>query len=158
MVTAAYFVHTEVYRVRRFRQKGGVVKMNDTQHDRTKPRKWGWFILLTSSATLVCCVIPIVLVGLGMGAVVAALYGNLSFLTFLGLHKGWVFLFSALILAVAAYALFRPGRTCPADPELAKACESADKWNQRLFWVSVAVWLTGFFAAYLLLPVTERLG
>lgn len=123
-----------------------------------KPRKWGWLILLTSVSTFVCCVIPVVLVSLGMGAAVAALYSNLPFLTFLGLHKEWVFVITALILALAAWVLYRPGRACPADPELAKACASAHKWNIRLFWISVLVWCVGFFAAYLLLPVTEWLG
>ena len=127
--------------------------------DKTKkPRQWGWLILFTSSATLVCCAIPIVLVTVGMGAAVAALYSNLPFLAFLGQHKVWVFVIAALILALVAWIIYRPGRACPADPELGKACASADKWNVRLFWVSVAVWCVGFFAAYLLLPVTEWLG
>lgn len=119
----------------------------------SRPRKWGWLVLLTASTTLVCCVIPIVLVTLGFGAVVAALYGNLPFLTFMGLHKEWTFALTALILALAAWALFRPGRACPADPELARACESADKWNRRLFFASLALWGIGFFAAYFLLPL-----
>ena len=123
-----------------------------------KPRQWGWLILFTSSATLVCCVLPIVLVSLGMGAIVASLYGNLPFLTFLGIHKLWTFGITAFILAMAACALYRPNRTCPADPELAKACTSAHKWNSHLFWISILLWGISFFAAYLLLPVTRWLG
>jgi len=87
-----------------------------------------------------------------MGAVVASLYGNLPFLTFIGVHKTWTFGITAFILALAAWALYRPNRICPVDHELAQACASARKWNVLLFWVSVAVWCTGFFAAYLLLP------
>lgn len=123
-----------------------------------KPRKWGWLVLATSAGTLVCCVIPIVLVSLGMGAAVAALYGSLPLLTFLGLHKEWVFVLTAAILVLAAWALFRPGRACPADPVLAEACDAAHKWNVRLFWASVMVWSIGFFTAYLLLPVMEWAG
>ena len=131
--------------------------MHDTKQI-IKPRKWGWLILFTSSATLVCCVIPIVLVSLGMGAVVASLYGNLPFLTFIGAHKVWTFGITAAILSMAAWALFRPNRVCPIDPELAKACNSAHKWNKALFWVSVLLWCIGFFAAYLLLPSMIWLG
>lgn len=123
-----------------------------------RPRRWGWLVLLTSSATLVCCVIPIVLVSLGLGAAVAATYGSLPFLTFLGVHKEWTFAFSAIVLLAAAWALFRPGRACPADPELARACEAADRWNRRLFTVAAAIWSVSFFAAYLLTPLAERLG
>ncbi len=122
-----------------------------------KPRQWGWLILITSSTTLVCCVIPIVLVSLGMGAVVAALYGSLPFLSFIGLHKDWTFIITALILVLAAWALYRPGRVCPADDTLAKACTSAHKWNTRLLWLSITFWFAGFFAAYLLLPIIQWL-
>ncbi len=149
-----YFVPMELCLARPFKRKRIVAMGNKIK----KPRQWGWLILLTSSATLVCCVIPIVLVSLGMGAVVASLYGNLPFLTFLGIHKIWTFGITAIILALAAWALYRPGRTCPADPELAKACNSAHKWNIRLFWASVALWCIGFFAAYLLLLVMQWLG
>lgn len=133
-------------------------KARDSHGKHPRPRRWGWLILLTSTTTLVCCVIPIVLVSLGFGAAVAAMYGNLPFLTFLGLHKEWTFLLTGIILLAAAWALFRPGRTCPADPELAKACQSADKWNRRLFFAASGIWLISLFTAYLLLPIAEWLG
>lgn len=123
-----------------------------------RPRRWGWLVLATSSATLVCCVIPIVLVSLGFGAAVASLYGALPFLTFLGVHKAWTFALSALVLIAAAWALYRPGRTCPADPELARACESADRWNRRLLTIAGAMWGVSFFAAFLLTPLATLLG
>ncbi len=124
---------------------------------RVRTHNWGWIVLLTSTTTLVCCVIPIVLVSIGFGAVVAALYSNLPFLTFLGSHKDWTFILTALILVAAAWALFRPGRACPADPELARACEQADRWNRRLLFLSIGLWSMGFFAAYLLLPIAQGL-
>lgn len=121
-------------------------------------RRWGWLVLLTSSATLVCCVIPIVLVSLGFGAAVAAMYGSLPFLTFLGVHKEWTFTLSAIVLLAAAWALFRPGRACPVDPELAHACASADRWNRRLLMIAAALWGVSFFTAYMLTPLADRLG
>lgn len=123
-----------------------------------RPRRWGWLVLLSSSATLVCCVIPILLVTLGFGAAVASLYGNLPLLTFLGLHKEWTFAITALILLAAAWALLRPGRACPADPDLARACESTDRWNRWLLATAFAIWLVSLFAAYALLPFAQWLG
>ncbi|KUO56072.1 MAG: hypothetical protein APF78_01905 [Sphingomonadales bacterium BRH_c3] len=122
------------------------------------PRRWGWLVLLTSTTTLVCCVIPIALVFLGLGGAVASLYGNFPFLTFLGLHKDWTFAITALIMLAAAWALFRPGRACPADPELARACNTADRWNRRLLTIAFAIWLISLFAAYALLPLAQWLG
>jgi hypothetical protein len=124
-----------------------------------KPRKWGWLILFTSTATLLCCALPIVLVSFGMGAVVASVYGEyFPFLGLLGLHKDWTFGLSAAMLAFAGWLLYRAGRTCPSDKDLAKACASAHQWNIRLYWASVAIWCFGFFTAYLLLPITKWLG
>ena len=128
-----------------------------SEHQR-RPRKWGWLILLASTTTLVCCVIPIVLVSLGLGAAVAAMYSNLPFLTFLSHYKEWTFAVAALILIAAAWVLFRSGRTCPTDPELVKACQTADNWNRRLFLAAVGIWIVSFFAAYLLLPIAQWLG
>ena len=118
-------------------------------------RKWGWLILFASTTTLVCCALPIILVTLGMGAVSAALFSSLPFLADLARHKAWFFSGSFILLALAAWALYRPGRTCPADPVLAGRCEAADKWNRRLVWGSASIWLVGFAAAYLALPLLE---
>ncbi len=123
-----------------------------------KPKQWGWLVLLTSTATLICCVIPILLVSLGLGAVAATLYATLPILTFLGLHKAWVFILTAVILALAGWALYRPGWRCPADPVQARACLTARKWNIRLFWLSLLIWGVSFLAAYLLLPLTTWLS
>lgn len=118
-------------------------------------RKWGWLILFATTTTLVCCALPIILVTLGLGAVSAALFSSLPFLVDLARHKVWFFSGSFILLALAAWALYRPGRACPADPVLARKCAAADKWNGRLFWGSASVWLIGFAAAYLALPILE---
>ena len=115
-----------------------------------KPRSWGWLVLFASFSTLLCCALPIILVSLGMGAVVASLAANLPILIVLSQHKIWMFLATAGILGLAGWSLFRPGRSCPTDPELAERCKNVDKWNARFFWSAVVVWGIGFITAYLL--------
>ncbi len=116
-------------------------------------KKWGWVLLFTSMGTLLCCALPITLVALGFGAVSAALFANLPFLAVLAHHKLWLFVISAAFLVLAAWALYRPGRACPTDPELAAQCARADRWNRRLFMISAGFWGIGFSAAYLALPL-----
>ena len=58
----------------------------------------GFGTLLASTATLVCCVLPAVLVSLGAGAVLAGLVSAFPPLVWLSEHKAGVF-------AVAAYCL-----------------------------------------------------
>jgi hypothetical protein len=112
-----------------------------------------WLTLFASTGTLVCCALPMALVTLGMGATVAALTSGFPLLVTLSQHKLWIFAISGALLALSGWLLFRPGRSCPADPELSRLCNRAQVWNRRVYWASVAVWGIGFFAAYLALPL-----
>jgi len=118
----------------------------------------GWLTLFAASGTLVCCALPIVLVTLGLGASVAALTSALPFLVILSQHKLWVFALSGSLLGVSGWLLLRAGRRCPLDPALAARCARATVWNRRIYWASVIIWGSGFFAAYLALPLRIRLG
>ena len=111
------------------------------------------FTLFTTTGTLICCALPILLVTFGLGATVVAMTSAFPFLITLTQHKIWVFAFSGLMLLVSGWLMFRPGRACPADEQLGQACNTAFKWNKRIYWTSVAIWLFGFSAAYLLLPL-----
>ncbi len=122
------------------------------------PRKWAWLVLFTSATTLVCCALPILLVTLGLGAVSASLFANLPILVTLAQYKAWMFAGSGAVLMLTAWLLFRPGRACPADPDLAKQCDRAHRWNTRFFWASGVIWLVGFAAAYLALPIYLWIG
>ena len=115
-----------------------------------KPRTWGWLLLFTTSGTLICCAIPITLVSLGMGAVVASMASNFPWLVTLSMYKGWVFSISGALLALSAWSVYRPGRSCPTDAKLAAACERADFWNRRFVWFSGAMWVIGAGAAFAL--------
>lgn len=112
-----------------------------------------WVTLFTSTSTLVCCALPIALVSLGMGASVAAMTSSFPFLIFLSQHKEWVFVLSGVMLALSAWLIYGAGQNCPSDPELARICDLSKKWNKRIYWSSVIIWGTGFFAAFLALPL-----
>lgn len=111
------------------------------------------FTLFTSTGTLICCALPIILVTLGMGATVVAMTSAFPFLIVLSQHKIWVFAFSGIMLLVSGWMMFRLARACPVDPELARACQRANIWNRRIYWTSVVIWGLGFFAAYVALPI-----
>ncbi len=112
-----------------------------------------WFTLFTTTSTLVCCALPIILVTLGLGATVAAMTSALPFLVILSQYKIWVFGFSGFMLLISGWLMFRPDRHCPTDKELGEACTAAFTWNKRIYWFSVVIWCIGFFAAFLALPL-----
>ncbi len=114
-----------------------------------------WLALFTTSGTLLCCALPILLVSMGFGAIVASLNYNVPGLMFLAEHKMWTLSLSAMLLLLLAWVIWRPNQSCPTDSELAAKCLTAKRWNQRIFWLSVAIWSLGFFFSVLLLPLRQ---
>ena len=112
------------------------------------PRAWNWLLLFTTSSTLVCCAIPIALVSLGLGATVATMVRSAPWIVVLSQHKLSMFFLSGVLIVVSAWFVYRSGRSCPVDPELAVACQRADRWNRRFIWGSAGMWAVGCLAAY----------
>lgn len=112
-----------------------------------------WLALFSTTGTLICCALPILLVSLGMGATVASLISSFPILVTLSEHKIWVFSISALVLLFSFISLFHSGRSCPADPHLGHLCQKSHDWNRRLLWLSLFIWSIGFFASFLALPL-----
>jgi uncharacterized iron-regulated membrane protein len=79
--------------------------------------------LIASSATLVCCVLPAVLVAVGAGAALAGLVTAVPQLIWLSEHKALVFGTASALLAISGAALWLGRRApCPTDPALARSC------------------------------------
>ena len=114
-----------------------------------------WLTLFISSGTLLCCALPILLVSLGFGAVVASLNYNIPGLVFLAEHKIWTLSLSALFLFFLAWVIWQPNQSCPANPQLAALCQTSQRWNKRIFWLSVMIWSIGFFFSIVLLPLRQ---
>lgn len=124
----------------------------------TGQRALSWVTLLTATGTLLCCALPILLVTLGFGAVVGTLTRSLPVLVTLSEYETWMFTGSALLLGLSAWVLWIRPQQCPSDPRLAQLCVQANRWNRLVFWVATAVWVAGFTAAFLLLPLRNLLG
>jgi len=114
-----------------------------------------WLALFITSGTLVCCALPVLLVTMGFGAVVASLNYNIPGLIFLAEHKFWTLSIAGLLLVFLAWVIWRPNQACPADAQLNQICQKSKRWNKRIFWLSVTIWITGFFFTVLLLPLRQ---
>ena len=120
----------------------------------------GYFSLFTSVGTLLCCALPSLLVLAGLGATVASTLSSLPWLVTLSRHKQWTFAVSGSLIALSFLNMYYiaprlKARSCPpGDPS---ACETAGKFSKVLLWVSAAIYIVGFFSAYLLGPILTRL-
>ena len=117
-----------------------------------------WLALFASTGTLICCALPILLVSLGFGAVVAALTSNFPILITLAEYEPWMFVISGVLLSVVAWVIWKRPQLCPSDPQLAQRCARSRVWNRRIFWTATSIWLIGFTAAFLLLPIRNFIG
>jgi hypothetical protein len=108
------------------------------------------FSLFTSTGTLICCALPALFVTLGMGATLAGLVSAAPWLITISKYKVWVFAGAGVMLVLAAWLQYRARHLpCPADARLAVACARTRRVSWIVLGVSVAVYATGFFFAFL---------
>lgn len=107
--------------------------------------------LLASSATLVCCVLPAVLVAIGAGAALAGLITAVPQLIWLSEHKLLVFGVAGALLAVSGVALWVGRRApCPADPRVAHSCRRLRRVSAITYAVALASFGVGATFAFIL--------
>ena len=107
--------------------------------------------LLASSGTLVCCVLPAVMVSLGAGAALAGLVTAVPELIWLSEHKAGVFGLAFVMLGVSGVSLWHARRlACPADARLAHHCERLRRFSATLWGVALACTTLGAFFAFVL--------
>ena len=105
--------------------------------------------LLASTTTLVCCVLPAVLVALGAGAVVVGLVSAVPQLVWLSEHKTLVFGIAGVLLAASGAMLWQARRLpCPTDPALARSCTRLRRLSHALYAVSALLVVVGATVAF----------
>jgi mercuric ion transport protein len=120
-----------------------------------------YFSLFSSFSTLICCALPSVLVLLGMGAAVASVLSAAPWLVNLSRHKIWTFSIAGIFIAASFVMTYivaprlRIGDNCDAnDPT---TCGEISRVSRIVLWGSALIWAVGFFVAYLLGPILQRM-
>ena len=107
--------------------------------------------LLASTATLLCCVLPAVMISIGAGATLIALVSSFPQLVWLSEHKGWVFGLAGLLLLVSGVLLWRARYLpCPTDPVATRQCMRLRRLNVAVYGIAMLSFGTGASFAYLL--------
>jgi mercuric ion transport protein len=128
-----------------------------------KNRSWvfSYLSLFTSLSTLLCCALPSLLVLFGLGASVASMLSFMPWLVSLSHHKSWVFAISGTLILLSFVQTYvitprlqKSADACAADDP---SCARASKISRVLLWISAAIYLIGFFTAYLLGPILSRM-
>lgn len=107
--------------------------------------------LLSSLTTLLCCVLPAVLVALGAGAALAGLVSALPQLIWLSEHKAAVFGAAAILLVASGAAIwYARSLPCPVAPAAARACQRLRRVSCALYLTAVASFGLGVLFAFVL--------
>ncbi|MCU1283684.1 MAG: hypothetical protein JWO13_34 [Acidobacteriales bacterium] len=127
-----------------------------------QPAVLSYFSLFTSLSTLLCCALPSLLVLAGLGATVASFLSAFPWLVTLSHHKVWVFSISGALISASFISMYliaprlrSDSIGCAADDP--SACDTASKLSKILLWASAAIYSIGFFVAFLLGPLLERM-
>jgi hypothetical protein len=100
------------------------------------------------------------LVLVGLGASVASTLSAVPWLVTLSRHKQWTFAVSGTLIALSflnMYYLAPRLRANACTPDNPSACADASRFSRFLLWVSAAIYVVGFFSAYILGPILTKL-
>lgn len=107
--------------------------------------------LLAGGGTLVCCVLPAIMVAAGAGAALAGLVTAVPQLVWISAHKAVVFGLAAVLLALSGGLLWRArSLPCPTAPDLAIACNRVRRISVLVWSVALLCVLLGAIFAFVL--------
>ncbi len=107
--------------------------------------------LLASGATLLCCVLPAVLVAFGAGATLVSLVTAVPQLVWLSERKFLVFGVAGLLLLAGGIMIWRArSLPCPADPAAARTCTRLRRGSKALFGIALFCFVVGATFAFAL--------
>lgn len=107
--------------------------------------------LLASTTTLLCCVLPAVMVSLGAGAALVGLVSAFPQLVWLSEHKLLLFSVAGVLLAFSGAMLWHARRLpCPIDPVAARSCTRLRRIGAVLYFVSLIAYAIGATFAFVL--------
>lgn len=118
----------------------------------------GFLALFGSTATLLCCALPALLILMAGGAAVGALLSAFPWIAPLSRHKEWAFLAAGALIAFNAILILRPKGKVACAVTGGKGCEAAGRFTQGMFWLAVLLYGVGAFVAYPLVPILRFLG
>ena len=107
--------------------------------------------LLASASTLVCCVVPAIMVSVGAGAALVGLISAVPQLVWLSERKSIVFGGALAVLFISGFVLWRARRLpCPVDPAAARSCLRLRRASAVLYTLAVAAFAIGALFAFVI--------
>ena len=105
--------------------------------------------LIASMSTLLCCALPIILVSLGLGSVMAGLLSHLPWLIWISEHAIYFFILTFILLSISGYMIFYQPDSCTLDNH--QTCQSKQTYAKVIWFITLTTLVIGFIFKYLLI-------
>lgn len=107
--------------------------------------------LLTSSGTILCCALPVLLVTIGAGAALSSLISTFPKIVWVSKYKEYIFTVAFILIILSGYFQWHSRKLpCPANKLLAAQCLRARKLSLVIYFVSVVILTIGLTFAFIL--------
>jgi mercuric ion transport protein len=110
--------------------------------------------LLGSTGTLLCCVLPTVIVALAGGAALSTIS---PWLIPLSKYKIWIFIGSGIIISISGILILKPQSKLTCTILGGKGCEITGRFSKIILLLSFIIYFVGFSFTYLLVPFLRML-
>ncbi len=109
-----------------------------------------FFLLFSSTSTLICCALPALLVSLGAGSTMAFISGHVPGFIWLSQNKVYLFIFAGIMLAAGGVLQVRTrNHGCPLDGSQAVSCQASKSWSKYIYFISLMIYSIGGFFAFI---------
>jgi len=122
-----------------------------------REKAFSFLTLFTSTSTLLCCALPAVLVTIAGGATVTSLISIFPWLIPLSRNKEWLFLFAGLLIVLSVIITFYPKGSVACSIAGKGGCDVTRNFTGIMLYISIAMFCTGLFFAYLFIPLLRWL-
>ena len=107
--------------------------------------------LITSSGTIICCALPVLLVSVGAGAALSSLLAVFPQLVIFSIYKIPIFIGAFIMLIIAGILQYQSrDLPCPADKKKAYACMQTRKVSMIIYFTSVGIFIIGLLFAFII--------
>ena len=108
-----------------------------------------FFLLFSSTSTLMCCALPALLVSIGAGSTMAFLSGYIPGFIWLSQNKVYLFIFSGIMLVIGGVLQVKSrNRDCPLDGSRSVLCQASRSRSEYIYFISLIIYSIGGFFAF----------
>jgi TRAP-type C4-dicarboxylate transport system permease small subunit len=109
-----------------------------------------FFLLFSSTSTLICCAFPALMISIGAGSTMAFLSAHIPGFIWLSQNKVYLFIFAGFMLAFGAVLQVKTrNRECPLDGSQAASCQASKSWGKYIYFISLIIYSIGGFFAFI---------